>query len=152
MSAYGIGSGQSEVVRDGRSGRLGARAGAAQVVLLLTLIAGLGACAVIRIEGDDGTVRVERQLGFVSVNFAPEQRAALADVTALGIIRTWDGLTVGYYAGQVVALPPDDCRIVVWVEDPAQVAQLRDMLKGRVDVCVFPGGQPRGNDEPQRKG
>jgi len=122
---------------DGAPARRRACAGPAGVLALLAM----SGCASVHIDGGDGDVRVERQLGMLSVQLAPRHRSLLAQTTALGVVRAWDGMTLGYYDASLVALAPDDCRVVVWVERTEQVDEVNRLLAGRPDVCVYPQGE-----------
>lgn len=114
---------------------------------VLAVLLSLSGCATVRIEGEDGSVRVERQFGLLSVQLVPENASVFAQTKALGVMRTWDGVTMGYYNGSVVGLSGNDCRIVVWVEDAAQVQRLRELLRGNPDICEFSeGGNGDGNE------
>ena len=100
----------------------------------------LAGCATVHIEGDDGEVRVERHFGLLSVRLQPQRRSLLAETTALGVVNAWDGFTLGYYDASLVALSGNDCRIVLWAQSLGQVSELRRLLDGRGDVCVFDEG------------
>jgi hypothetical protein len=146
---FTVGTRSRTAVRDPGAAVAGqGRASLGRAVACVSCLLCLGACtlagcAVVRIESEGGDVRVERHWGVLAVNLAPTERSLLAETTALGVVKAWDGVTLGYYDSSLVALTPDDCRLVVWVEGSEQVAELRRLLGDRMDLCVYARGGAR---------
>lgn len=93
------------------------------------------ACTTIEVREGEGSVRVERRFGLLSVDIAPGAEPVVARVRSLGVSDMPFGVSAGWSA-QDIALP-GDCRIVLWVEDSAQVEALEELLADVDDVCAI---------------
>lgn len=102
------------------------------------LLFGLGiltSCTTIEIRSGEEGVRLERRLGFASVEFHPHAEPVVARVRALGIRNTPFGFGIGY-ADETIAALPAECRLVLWVEREEQIELLGELLGDVKDVCA----------------
>ena len=92
-----------------------------RLALALPLVAMLAGCTVVTVVGADGEVMTRRGIGVIAVETRPSQRPQLVRTYGFGIVSDGGTTTIGYHASEVVLLPRDDCRIVVWAngEQPA---------------------------------
>lgn len=102
------------------------------VAVLLLLSTG---CTTVMIQKDDGATSVERHFGWTSIRMSPTTQAMVAKVKSVGVLNSPMGLSVGAARMNIAALPMD-CRLVVWLEQPQQVEELRAQLSDVKDVCI----------------
>lgn len=95
----------------------------------------LCSCSTVTIEEADGTVRIERHLGFVSIQPVPAEMAQVVSLTGLGLVGFQGDLIVGFHRAEFAALPRR-CHLLLWIEEGAQLEYLRDTLKQMEQVCV----------------
>lgn len=105
--------------------------------LLLALSFGAlsAGCTVVQISEAPGATRIQRHVGFVSIDFPDQSRAAVVETRGFGLVRSPFGFAAGL-THQSIATLDDECRIVLWVEDAKQVAKLVAMVGERNDVCI----------------
>lgn len=93
----------------------------------------LAACTTVSITGN-GETRIERQFGVVNLTLSPTTQAMVAEITSLGVQTGPMGVTAGFGRLRLAALP-QDCRLMVWIETAAEIAEVRRMLGDSKDVC-----------------
>lgn len=93
------------------------------------------ACTTVRITEGSGAVRVERHFGLVHIELAPSGEALLAEVSSLGYQAGPMGTSMGFAHTSLAALPKA-CRLVVWLEHPAQIDALRKQLADSDGLCI----------------
>lgn len=96
----------------------------------------LGGCAVISIGGHDGTVKVERHFGVLSISFAEPDQGYVAEVKSLGFVNTPLGFTAGYGYHNWIILPRERCQVVLWLEGQAQRAVMQPLLESSRLLCA----------------
>ena len=111
---------------------------AAGKILLGALMLWLAACTTVRIGASPDEVRVERHFGVLAVTIADSGRAHVGEVSGLGINSTPLGFSAGYSRHTWAELPPDECRVVIWITDSAQRAAVEALLAARPDLCAVP--------------
>jgi hypothetical protein len=92
-------------------------------------------CTTIELRAGDESVRVERKFGLLSVDIAPGSEPVVARVRSLGVSDMPFGVSAGWSAHDIAL--PGDCRVVLWVEDEAQLEALDRLLEGVEDVCAM---------------
>jgi hypothetical protein len=105
-------------------------------------VLGAAGCAVVTIHAasrDD--VEVASRFGVVSVQLKPGAGPVLVESTSFGVDNSFDGFVVGYRSASLAAMPPESCRIVLWVRGVEDVKQLNSLLGGSTDICVAPAAR-----------
>lgn len=82
----------------------------------------------------DGSTRVERGVGFVSIYLDADSEPTIGELRSLGFAHTPLGTSLGYTSQQIVALP-NDCHVVFWVENEEQLQQIGELLAKVDNVC-----------------
>lgn len=98
---------------------------------------GLASCSVVNVRTasmDD--IRVTRGFGFVSLQVKPSAGTVLVTSTTLGIVRTIDGLALGFHWADYAAIPPSGCQVVLWIRSNEQLKMLDELLRNHESVCV----------------
>jgi len=104
-------------------------------IIIFTLISVCSACTTIEITDNTGAVKVEYGFGFSSIGIAPDAGVVTAKVTSLGYLSSPLGYSVGY-SKQVVTSSDGACRIIIWLDDKADVEKLNKQLKSVDSVCI----------------
>lgn len=104
--------------------------------LAIAIAALLSGCTTLRIEANPGEVVVSRQFGVLYLSISDAGRAHAASLTSLGIANTPMGFSVGYSSQQWLHMPDDSCRLVLWVDDPALLRQVRQIANEIPQACV----------------
>ena len=104
---------------------------------LLSLVLLLTGCAVVKVHtsGKDD-VEVKQGFGVVSLQINPSAGAVVVESRSFGMINGADGFSLGYRAATMAAVARDSCRLLVWVDTPGQLAELKGLLQDRADICV----------------
>lgn len=113
----------------------------ARVACLAACAGGLAGCVTLRIEGDDGSVRVVRDVGILRVEIAQPRRAVVGSLSGFGIVGAPLGWSAGY-TNQRWALLGNDCRTVVWPAPGGIDERTRADLIRAAGVCLLADGQP----------
>jgi hypothetical protein len=100
---------------------------------------GLAGCVTLRIEGDDGSVRVVRDVGVLHVEIAEPKRAIVGSLSGFGIVGAPLGWSAGYTT-QRWALLGNDCRTVVWPAPGGIDERTRADLIRAAGVCLLADG------------
>ena len=93
-------------------------------------------CASVHIEDPGGQVRVERHLGLLNVTVADGPRSVVAETTGIGLMRNWEGFTLGYHDSTVAVLGRDDCRLILWVQTREDLNEARRLIEETDNVCI----------------
>jgi len=88
----------------------------------------------VAITDREGVVSVQQGFGFVTIEANPSSDAVVAEITALGYTSTPMGRSLGY-SKQSVALLPNACKLVLWVDDPSDITELQSLLGDNESVC-----------------
>lgn len=112
------------------------------LLLLLWLPASGIACTVIELRGGPDDVRIERSFGFATLDVHPQRDAVVARTRIVGVGRSPFGFSAGWSDHEIAALPQSDCRVVLWIEDPAQVETFRALIADVHDVCLLTPSDP----------
>lgn len=116
-------------------------AGVAAVLSLAALFTSLmlGGCATVYLSSEDAQgIRVHREAGVVGIEVSDPSQRAVVEMEGLGVFRSPLGFSAGLSRHRYV-LPGDDCQVVVWVHDRADLAQWKDLAKGISGACVIAG-------------
>lgn len=100
------------------------------------LVAILTGCATITITDQSGTTRVERHFGLISIELGPTTTAVVAEAKSLGYLGGPMGISLGAGQSRIAALP-QDCHLVLWLERPDHVENLKQLFGDRKDLCVI---------------
>ncbi|MCB1905869.1 MAG: hypothetical protein KDH15_00740 [Rhodocyclaceae bacterium] len=96
-------------------------------------------CTTLRIEAGGEQVKVERHWGTLVVRVSGDGAHA-AQLRSFGISDTPVGLTAGFASQSWLHFPVDDCRVVLWIENAAELAAAREWVEGHPQVCSMPMG------------
>jgi hypothetical protein len=110
-------------------------------VACLAACAGTAGCVTLRIEGDDGSVRVVHGAGVLRVELGQPKRAVVGSLTGFGIVGAPLGWSAGY-TDQRWALLGNDCRTVVWPAPGGIDERTRAELIRAAGVCLLADDQP----------
>ncbi len=109
----------------------------AQLAAMALLAAASAACARLEIQGQDGSVEVERHFGVLAITLAPAAAAQVVSTTGFGVISTGRSVVIGYHNVEL-ALLGRDCRLILWVEKAEHLTAAYELLGERDDLCVIP--------------
>jgi hypothetical protein len=90
---------------------------------------------VVEVHSGDGQVRIERHLGFVSLELPPDAPSRVVRLTGVGLVSLGFDTTVGYADATLVTLGYD-CRLLVWIDNPGQLDHLRSLVGTTDDICI----------------
>lgn len=107
-----------------------------RLIILVFFIANLVACTTIRITDHNGTVRIERNFGFASIEAAPDVGVISTEVYSLGYLSSPIGHSIGY-SNQVVTSSDGSCRVIIWLNDNMDSYELLETLKSIDSVCLI---------------
>lgn len=108
----------------------------------------LAGCTQIEIHQADGSVMVERDFGFANVSTVPGRLPQIVQSRGLGIRSGNGGVTIGWFDEETAILPPDDCRIVVWVREKLSADMVSALNSKENPVCfVGPGSTKKGMEK-----
>lgn len=107
------------------------------------IVAILTGCATVSITDPSGTTRVERHFGLISIELGPTTTAVVAEAKSFGYLGGPMGISLGVGQSRIAALPKD-CRLVLWLEHPDQVENLKQLFGDRKDLCVI---NPKGKEQ-----
>lgn len=107
------------------------------------VIAALVGCAEVTVQSGNGQVRVERHFGILSIDLNPGTDAQLLKSTGFGLMQHGRGVTFGYQDMELAILGAD-CRLVLWIENRAQLVDVRELLGNRSDLCLVPQQHAKG--------
>lgn len=97
--------------------------------------ASLAACTTVNIVDREGTTRISRDFGFVGIELSPQTEAVVADVTSLGYFGGPLGVSLGFNR-TAIAAAPRDCRLIVWLRNRQDAAQLDQLLGKNPGLCI----------------
>lgn len=101
-----------------------------------------GACTQANIYQADGTVEVVNGFGVMRVSPQPGTKPQVVETKGVGIVAGQDSVKVGYFKSEVAALPLDDCRIVVWMNEQSSKELAAEIRRLGAGVCtVGPGAR-----------
>ena len=101
---------------------------------LIVALFTLHGCTNITIQEKDGSVTIQREFGFLILNANPDTDAIVAEITALGYMSSPMGVSVGY-GKHSVALLPDSCRIVIWIEGENDLLKVKSIMGDNESIC-----------------
>jgi hypothetical protein len=111
-------------------------------LLVLWLPVSGAACTVIELRAGPDDVRIERRFGFATLDVHPQRDAVVARTRIFGVGRSPFGFSAGWSDSEIAALPPSDCRVVLWIEDRAQIEIFRTLIADVHDVCLVTPSDP----------
>jgi len=99
------------------------------------LAASLAACTTVTIVDREGTTKISRYFGFVGIELSPQTEAVVAEVTGLGYHGGPLGVSLGFNH-TAIAATAGDCRLIVWLRNREDVAQLDQLLGKTPGLCI----------------
>ncbi len=97
-------------------------------------------CTRIIVHEGDGNVRVESGIGIVRLTTQPDRQPQIIESEGMGIFLRDDEMSIGYFRSDMVMLPPNDCRIVVWVDENTP-PELLEMIPAQGEsICLIGPG------------
>lgn len=97
-------------------------------------------CARIIVHEGDGSVRVESRIGIVRLTTQPGRQPQMIQAEGLGIFIRDDAMSIGYFSSDLVMLPLNDCRIVVWVDENTPPELLEMITAKGESICLIGPG------------
>jgi len=88
----------------------------------------------VAITDKEGIVSVQQGFGFVSIDANPSIDAVVAEITSLGYVSTPMGTSIGYSRHEI-ALLPESCKLILWVENKDNLTELRSLLGDNKSIC-----------------
>ena len=95
----------------------------------------------VRLYTAEGAVSVERHFGFASITAGPSVDSVVAELRSFGYSSSPVGVAFGY-TRQSMALLPEGCRLVVWMESREEVDYLKSLIPADADVCTIVDERP----------
>ena len=110
-------------------------------LLLVGMLAVLSpGCARIVVHEGDGNVRVDSGIGIVRLTTQPGRQPQMIESEGMGILFRDGAMSIGYFSPDLVMLPPNDCRIVVWVDENT-TPELLEMISAQGEsICMIGPG------------
>lgn len=108
-----------------------------RLLLAFATVSALQGCTILRIESSSDRITVSREFGALYVSVADAGRAHTATLTSLGITNTPMGFSLGYSRQTWVQMPDDACRLVLWVDDPELLPQVKHLMAQIPQACVI---------------
>ena len=93
-------------------------------------------CTTIKIIDRNNTTTIDRTFGFVAIHLDPSTDSVVSEVRCLGAIRTPSGYAFGYSSHAIAALS-ESCKIILWVQNDAQLRELQNLVGSLESVCVL---------------
>lgn len=106
-----------------------------RVLLVILTTHAIAGCTVVRIEDRDGSVRLQKSLGFVRLE--PATSNAVIRVTSIGFHSAFGVTSIGFGRTEAASLAPGACQLVVWNASPETVDALRELLGDDTALCNF---------------
>lgn len=106
----------------------------ALLAVCTALLAGPG-CTQISIQQSGGAVRVERSFGFATIAPPADGSAMVAEMTSFGYLASPIGTSVGY-GHQQLAVMPESCHIILWVQDSRELQELQTLIGQNPNICT----------------
>lgn len=103
--------------------------------LYLSIVLCCSGCTTIEITDRDGSVRVERNFGIVTISPEPNSSVITAKVSGFGYVTSPLGHSLGY-SKQTVTIANDQCRLIVWVDEKTDREKLSEELQMINGVCI----------------
>lgn len=100
----------------------------------------LGACTVVRVRDAEG-VRVSYYPGVAVVQVRTADATRVVEVKSFGLAVVADQFTLGWLDSQTALIPPGRCQLIMLRAHPAAVAELRELLGPRTELCTQEGEQ-----------
>jgi hypothetical protein len=97
----------------------------------------------VEIHSADGQVRIERHLGFVSIELPPEIASRVVHLKGVGLVSIGFATTLGYADTTLVTLGTE-CRLLVWIDNAQQIDQLHSVLPDTGNLCVVTESKLKG--------
>jgi len=110
--------------------------GFARFAVLGFLLLFLSACTRVVVHEGDGEVVVSQKWGFVDVTALTEKKPQIVEVEAFGLTTHAEGISLGYVSSDLVLLPMQDCRFVVWVDENTPVEAVKELAASHDDLCL----------------
>ena len=97
-------------------------------------------CARIVVMQGDGSVQIDQRFGVLSLDLQTHSQPRLVSMRGLGLIGvSGGGATLGYERLEMLVLPPDDCRVVIWVERDVDNSVVRQLAAEQQPICIAGG-------------
>jgi hypothetical protein len=103
-------------------------------LLCILVLLSMQACTVVRIDSQDGTTRITRRFGIVTIE--PGTASSLVRVTSLGAHSAFGVLSLGYGHTEAVTVEPGACQIIVWDAGADTLHRLQDLVGADGHVCL----------------
>lgn len=100
----------------------------------------LAGCTTVSISDKDGSTRIERHFGVVSIELAPRTSAVEVEVSSVGYLGGPMGITVGLTHSRITAMSRE-CRLIVWLAGEEPLAKLNKIFAGRRGLCALSSEQ-----------
>jgi len=104
-----------------------------RLAVFISIIVVTTGCAQIEIHGTDGTTQIKRHAGVLHIDVTGTS-SQMISATGVGLLTIERETTLGWYSIRMLAMK-NDCRLVMWVDDPDQVKALMQMLETSA-LCV----------------
>lgn len=95
----------------------------------------LSGCTNIQIYEKDGTIKTEKEYGVLKIEITPRSSAQTIHYSGIGMVNTPLANSYGIHKADFVALPENDCRVIIYADSNAQLSLLKDLLDSNGDIC-----------------
>jgi hypothetical protein len=97
-------------------------------------------CTRIIVHEGDGNVRVDSGIGIIRLTTQPGRQPQMIQAEGMGIFIRDDAMSIGYFSSDLVMLPLNDCRIVVWVDENTTPELLEIISAQGESICLIGPG------------
>ena len=102
----------------------------------LMVLTGAAGCTVVNIHTSENNVRVKRGFGFVTVTLPKNDQTSIIDTTGLGMVRTVDGVALGYVK-ENYSISGKDCEIILYKPKNSEVKTMLELIGKSDNVCLI---------------
>ena len=98
-------------------------------------MANIVGCTQIEIHTPDAEPQVEQRFGFVNINLMEARQSYVLHASGFGFARLPTATALGFHVQDLVVLG-DDCRVVIWPDNPEQIDLIAKLIGDLGKVCV----------------
>lgn len=111
------------------------------MLLMVTVLTAAG-CTVVNIHTNDKNVTVKRGFGLVTVQLPNNDQTSIIETTGLGLVRTADGVALGY-VNEKNTVAGKDCEIILYKPTAAEVKNMLGLIGSSDNVCLIKEEDPK---------
>ena len=99
----------------------------------------LGACTIVRIQGEGG-VRTRYYPGVAVIQITPADSVQVVEVESVGAAAVGNQASLGWSHSRIALVPPGRCQFIAWQASREQAVELRSLFGPGTEICDREGG------------